>query len=293
MSGSGARAAFAVSAAAVLVALSLAAGVARGAGSEVEVRIAAQRLENGRIEFALQRRLAGGEWSERILPARRFFPATATPGRWLTSTSLTVRPEGGGEAEVRIAAQRLESGRTEFALQQRVAGAEWSERILPARRFFPAAATPGRWLSSTPLTVAAARPPRTLPDTTGLQWLRGTHPDLYRQLQGLPWPGERFTEAELEGLEHVVDLAGRDAGVAAAVMALPWFADGVTETEVAALKQVSRIVSEADERGNASGASIVALTWFRDGITEAEGAALESARWLNRLSKAVASLQVV
>ena len=289
MSSAGARAAFAASVAAMLMALGLAGGTAHGTDTEVDVRIAAQRLENERIEFALQRRLAGGEWSERILPARRFFPATAAPGRWLTSSPLTVRPEGGGEAEVRIAAQRLQSGRTEFALQQRVAGGEWSERILPARRFFPAAATPGRWLSSSPLAIAAARPPRTLPDTRGLQWLRGTHPDLYRQLQVLPWPGQHFTEPELEALEHVVDLAGRDAGAAAAVMALPWFADGVTEAEVAALKQVSRIASEGDERGGATGAAIVALAWFRDGIAEPEGTALEWTRWLNRLSDASAA----
>ena len=36
-----------------------------------EVRIAARRLDNGRIEFALDQRGAGGVWSERSLPRAR------------------------------------------------------------------------------------------------------------------------------------------------------------------------------------------------------------------------------
>ena len=61
----------------------------------------------------------------------------------------------GGEAEVRITARRLEDGRTEFALQQRVDG-EWGERIAPTQRFFPAAVDHGRWLNSSPITVTTA-----------------------------------------------------------------------------------------------------------------------------------------
>lgn len=60
-----------------------------------------------------------------------------------------------GEAEVRITARQLEDGRVEFALQQRVDG-EWSERILPRGRFFPADAQAGRWLNSTPVIVEVA-----------------------------------------------------------------------------------------------------------------------------------------
>ena len=153
---------------AVLVALAVAVLIAvlgvtaisvSGAGHEAEVRIAAQRLADGRTEFALQQREADGGWSERLLPRGRFSPATV--GRWLSSTPLTVRGPGGGDAEgteVRITAQRLADGRTEFALQEREAGRPWSERLLPRGRFFPAAATVGRWLSSTPLTVSLPEP---------------------------------------------------------------------------------------------------------------------------------------
>ena len=57
-----------------------------------------------------------------------------------------------GEAEVRITAQRLADGRTEFALQQRTSG-EWGERRLPRSRYFPAEASLGRWLNSTPIEI--------------------------------------------------------------------------------------------------------------------------------------------
>ena len=69
-------------------------------------------------------------------------------------------------AEVRITAQRLADGRTEFALQEREADGEWGERLLPRARFFPATAAVGRWLSSTPLTVSLPEPEAS-PETAG------------------------------------------------------------------------------------------------------------------------------
>ena len=146
----------------LLAVLGVTAITASGAGHETEVRITAQRLADGRTEFALQQREADDGWSERLLPRARFFPAAATVGSWLSSTPLTVRAPGAGDdaegAEVRITAQRLADGRTEFALQERDADGAWGERLLPRARFFPATATVGRWLSSTPLTVSLPEP---------------------------------------------------------------------------------------------------------------------------------------
>ena len=147
----------AVIAAALLALLSLMPTAVSAASQETEVRITAQRLADGRTEFALQRREADDGWSERLLPRARYFPATATVGRWLSSTPLTVRAPGAGDdaegAEVRITARRLADDRIEFALQEREADDGWSERLLPRARFFPATATVGRWLSSTPLAL--------------------------------------------------------------------------------------------------------------------------------------------
>ena len=133
----------------------------------VGVRIAAQRGADGRTEFALQHDPAAHTgapyaWGERLLPARRFFPASATVGRWLVSSPLTVTPAGGADVAVRIMARLQEDDRIEFAVQQQLAGGDWGEPLLPARRFFPAGARVDRWLVSSAvvwsLTVAPEAP---------------------------------------------------------------------------------------------------------------------------------------
>ena len=138
----------------------------------VSVRITAQRLADGRTEFALQHDPAAssGEpfsWGERLLPARqRFFAADAAVESWLVSSPLTVTPAGSAGVIVRITAQRLADDRIEFAVQQQLSDGTWDERRLPARRFFPANAAVERWLNSSPLTwnpSAEPTPPATVP----------------------------------------------------------------------------------------------------------------------------------
>ena len=110
---------------------------------DVEVRIVARKLTDGRIEFGLQQRAADDTWGDRQLPRVRFFPTTAGVGRWLASSPLDL-PVG----EVRIVARKLESGRIEFGLQQRSPDDTWGDRQLPRVRFFPTTAGVGRWLAS-------------------------------------------------------------------------------------------------------------------------------------------------
>ena len=57
-----------------------------------EVRIAAQKHADGRVEVALQEKLDDGAWGERRLPDRRFLAAAAPAGRWLTSSSVETAP---------------------------------------------------------------------------------------------------------------------------------------------------------------------------------------------------------
>ncbi len=81
--------------AAVLAAtlLGLAGGViAETIEKTYEVRIVARRLDDGRTEFALQPR-DGDEWEERILPARRYFPADPGHSRWLHSSTIPITVE--------------------------------------------------------------------------------------------------------------------------------------------------------------------------------------------------------
>ena len=136
----------------VLVAVSLGATSAQTQSNDArEVRIAAQRLANGRTEFALQLRATGAEWGDRLLPTSRFLDAAARTERWYTSSPLAV-----GGLTLRIAAQPLSNGRIEFAVQQRVSDAEWSERLLPTSRFMPVNAAAGHWLHSSPVALPGA-----------------------------------------------------------------------------------------------------------------------------------------
>ncbi len=114
-------------------------------------RVAAQRLPDGRVEVALQVRPADGAWGARRLPQRRYLPTGAEPGRWLHTTPVTL-----DEGELRVAARRLPAGRVEVALQIRSADGAWGARLLPERRFVAAAVAAGRWLSSSPVTLARA-----------------------------------------------------------------------------------------------------------------------------------------
>ncbi len=170
-----------------LIGLGVSAAPAHGTGDEVEVRVAAQRLADGRTEFALQERRADGEWGERRLPLARFFPADTRVGRWLGSSPLTVRAPGASEGapglEVRVAAQLLLDGRMEFALQERQADGAWGERRLPRARFFPADARVRRWLVSSPLTVVTVpAPPDGTPESD-----RAALVALYEATDGANW----------------------------------------------------------------------------------------------------------
>ena len=158
----------AISAALALVGMLWGAATAESAHGEVDVRIAARRLDDGRTEFALQQRGADGLWRERLLPAARFFPPETPVGHWLSSSALAIGitgmlegPDGpSGSVELRIAAQRLQGGRMEFALHRRHSSGRWSERVLPDARFLPAVPESGSWLSSSELAVStSAREP--------------------------------------------------------------------------------------------------------------------------------------
>ncbi len=65
--------------------------------------------------------------------------------------------ETSGDAEVRIVARKLESGRIEFGLQQRQTDNTWSDRQLPRVRFFPTTAQVDRWLASSPLELTVGQ----------------------------------------------------------------------------------------------------------------------------------------
>ncbi|MCY3561451.1 MAG: hypothetical protein OXH20_09835 [bacterium] len=134
------------------------------AGQVLEARVLARAHADGQVEFVVQFREDGDTWSESAEPPRRFLPPGAEAGAWLAGSALTITAAAGTPAayvagEVRVVVQRLADDRIEFALQKRLPGSTWGERLLPAQRFFPADATVGRWLNSSPVTVTLAAGP--------------------------------------------------------------------------------------------------------------------------------------
>lgn len=55
-----------------------------------EVRVVARKIDDGRVEVAVQAKQADESWGDRQLPERRFVPADAEPGRWLTSSATAI-----------------------------------------------------------------------------------------------------------------------------------------------------------------------------------------------------------
>ena len=131
---------------------SSAVGVTVGDDS-LDLRIAARRLADGRVEFAVQRRAADGNWSGLLLPSARFLPVESELGRWRASSAVDA--DSALSLNLRISARRVTDGRVEFAVQQQSADGAWSELNLPSGRFLPVATEVGRWLASSAVNVGA------------------------------------------------------------------------------------------------------------------------------------------
>ena len=73
-----------------------------------QVRVAAQRLEDGAVQFGLRVRDENGVWAEPVTPrAHRFDPAKVRTGRWLVSSPLTVEVNDAGHGEL-VRSERFE-----------------------------------------------------------------------------------------------------------------------------------------------------------------------------------------
>ena len=62
--------------------------------SDATIRIVAQRLADGRVEFGVQQEQPNGTWGDRLLPRSRFFPTSAEVGRWLRSSPIDLASTG-------------------------------------------------------------------------------------------------------------------------------------------------------------------------------------------------------
>lgn len=164
----------------LLIAFALApwpAGAQDDDSEEFVVRIAARLNPDGRVEFGLQRVDDQGGRRELRLEHARFFPNNVEHSRWLTGDSTfmleaphydalsydddSVPPDARG-ALVRVTARRSTDGRIEFGLQHRredlPGDPEYSERLLPPKRYWPPDVTHHRWLYSSEIRFTVIWP---------------------------------------------------------------------------------------------------------------------------------------
>ena len=269
-------------------------GIAEVAHAEVggiEVRVAARRLDDGRTEFAIQERQAGGEWGERRLPRARFFPADASVDRWLASSPLVVSLPESEEIDVRVATQLLADGRMEFAIQERQADGEWGERRLPRARFFPADASVDRWLASSPLEVSDLTPdmpaptavvPFSIGEFTNGRWLEQQHPQLATTIKGLAWVQDGVSETETETIQDLLFVAVTSHTVVSSILSFTWVQDGMEEVEADAINWLNNIGSAEVTSAAAS------LGWVEDGIEPIEAGVIQQISYIDFDSSTIA-----
>ena len=87
------------------------------------VRISAQRLDDGEVQFGLRARNRSGDWAEPVEPrVNSFNPANVSAGRWLTSSSLILEVDETGRGRLGRPDMFESSGQVETRLVTGVDG---------------------------------------------------------------------------------------------------------------------------------------------------------------------------
>ena len=87
------------------------------------VRISAQRLDDGEVQFGLRARNRSGDWAEPVEPrVNSFNPANVSAGRWLTSSSLILEVDETGRGRLGRPDMFESSGQVETRLVSGVDG---------------------------------------------------------------------------------------------------------------------------------------------------------------------------
>lgn len=118
--------------------------------TDIEARIGARWLPDGRVEIGLQVRSDDGAWGEPLLARKRLLPVSARSARWRSSSPIT--HEG---IEIRVAARRFADDLVTVALRVRARSGDWSGRLLPGRRVLTTHGEPGVWTWSSPMSVTS------------------------------------------------------------------------------------------------------------------------------------------
>lgn len=212
--------------------------------AEIEIRVVAQRLEGGFIEFGVQQRQGDGKWGERQLPRRNRMRAEGVENRWLHSTplSLQLEPE---DVESPVADEPQPDEQGEAADQQ-------TERVLT--ELIP-------WYANPPnLPHSLARIP------IGEIWQRDAQ--LGRALAQAPWIIDGISGWwEDDAIYGLGFLADRDPALARRILAYS-SEQPLRDRNVFLLTALGELTwsnEEALER-------LLSQTWFVDGLDDEERA---------------------
>ena len=159
---------------------------------EKDVRITARLLENGKVEFGLQERTDGGDWSETLLPRVNKFPyATATVDRWLFSSAVALTPVEFETVQEVVGTDPVPQGTTSTGLTVSGSGQAVTLITLESGRYIVTASVTGNTERGQATNFAVW-----LEDTTG------TAGELIANEIAAEWSGQRaVTVGGLFGLE--------------------------------------------------------------------------------------------
>ena len=112
--------------------------------SEIAVRVQARQTDGGRVEVRAQSSIGGHEWMTHT-PDLRFLPAETEPGRWYSSSSLTVSaPAAASEAPAEPEVSD-EAAYTQFFVARAIDYYELHGREAAIRHYNSAASADGQW----------------------------------------------------------------------------------------------------------------------------------------------------
>ena len=105
-----------------------------------------------------------------------------------------------------------------------------------------------------------------------------------RQLVGLSWLADGFTEWEQAAIDKLLDISWNDIESAGLILRFPWVADGITYDEAWAIARIRILLNEDREFGR----SVLGQWWVLDDMLRVERYALSSLVSLRRVNSNLA-----
>ena len=116
-----------------------------------------------------------------------------------------------------------------------------------------------------------------------LRWI--AEYDLAESIVALPWLADGVSDTEVDTILSLREIARRStAELAESVIALPWLADEVSDSERSAISLLFNIAAKSATTAK----SVIALPWLADGVSDAEAGYLGNLYRITRSSVAVA-----